>query len=391
MEKLAKPESQIEYAIHINCYFVAALLLCFIPIIGVAIAVFLLFVQIPFTVILMIKLSRKRRLAKNKAMEADRSTETLRGPEFEVKVADFRKAIANLKQANRKAVIKVILVCGVLCLFPFGIFIAAAVFVLGILVISKAHNEVRRTTALLSTLIAQAAATNPDAASEARTAGPAKGQKAAQQIDTMIVSEIPKGAANKSSNRNSTPKNPTQFSKNMNFVGSAILIPLGLLITLSVALHQYQLYMMTPQERAAYETQQANLAAAEVEADRKKKDAKVYANKSTMTAEAQQEGARSKSQLSALDKMAIVFKGGYTKDQIEREATTVLRLFDQSLSDANYEHLANVLLSLSDGIKPNTEMDILACMNTLKRNSGDFKLDIPYAAATCATTISAGL
>jgi len=112
--------------------------------------------------------------------------------------------------------------------------------------------------------------------------------------------------------------------------------------------------------------------------------------------EAEQNAASTKksdanSQLSALDKMAIVFKGGYSKDQIELEAATVLRLFDQSLSDINYEHLGNVLLSLSDGIKPNTEMDILDCMKTLKRGASNVNMDIPGAAAICATTISIGL
>ena len=101
--------------------------------------------------------------------------------------------------------------------------------------------------------------------------------------------------------------------------------------------------------------------------------------------------AFAQSNLSALDKMAIVFKGGYTKDQIELEATTVLRLFDQSLTDTNYEQLGDVLVALRDGIKPNTEMDILDCMKSIKQNAESVNLKIPDAAALCATTISMGL
>ena len=158
------------------------------------------------------------------------------------------------------------------------------------------------------------------------------------------------------------------------------------LIALSLTIDEIRWLSLTPEQQVAETAQNAKL-----KADRAAKadqDAKLKQQALQKTASAKQ--SEVKSQLSALDKMAIVFKGGYTKDQIERETTTVLRLFDQSLSDINYEHLANVLLSQSDSIKPNTEMDILVCMEDLKRGSGTVKLDIPYAAAMCATSISTG-
>lgn len=166
------------------------------------------------------------------------------------------------------------------------------------------------------------------------------------------------------------------------------------LIVLSLTINEIHQLSLTPEQRAA-EIAQAKKDAkrAAVRAENQKLDAKYDAEYKAQKAEQVAASAKanaSKSQLSALDKMVIAFKGGYTKDQIERETTAVLRLFDQPLSDTNYEQLGGAVVALRDGIKPNTEMDILICMKDLKRSAGDVKMDIPYTAALCATSISAG-
>jgi hypothetical protein len=327
--------------------------------------------------------------------------------DFETQVAAYKQAMREInteqqastkvKEATalslRKAFLKLAFWCGVLCLFPFGVFLAVPLFVLGSLAVlgmlKKDTNPKSATTAVMK----QNKTGKPQAHADAYN-------HQSVEVESKVGNNfgLKETAAALPRPNYQTYGSPPKYRKTKKVLKWLTWGSVGFIV-LSLGVSELHWLSLTPEQQVAETTMKAK-----VKADRAAKateDAILKQDQATQqeeflkqqaerkTASAQESDAKTK--LSALDKMALVFKGGYTKDQIELEAATVLRLFDQSLSDTNYERLGGALVALSDGIKPNTEMDILICMKTLKRDSGNVKMDIPFAAALCATSISAGL
>lgn len=94
--------------------------------------------------------------------------------------------------------------------------------------------------------------------------------------------------------------------------------------------------------------------------------------------------------MSALDKMAVAFKGGHSREEIERETAAVLRLFDRELTEENYVSLGDTLVYLQKDIAPHTEFDLMRCMKSIGRGTADNKMGIDAAAAMCAAMIETG-
>lgn len=93
---------------------------------------------------------------------------------------------------------------------------------------------------------------------------------------------------------------------------------------------------------------------------------------------------------SALDKMAVAFKGGHSREDIERETAAVLRLFDKELTEQNYVSLGDTLVYLQKDIAPHTEFDLMLCMKSVGRDTADNKMEMDAAAAMCAVMIETG-
>jgi hypothetical protein len=93
----------------------------------------------------------------------------------------------------------------------------------------------------------------------------------------------------------------------------------------------------------------------------------------------------------ALDKMTVAFKGDHSRREIERETTTVLRLYSLELTEQNYVELGDMLVFLRKDLEPHTEFDLMRCMIPLGRGMGDVRLSLKEAAALCATQIKTGM
>ena len=326
--------------------------------------------------------------------------------DFETQVAAYKQAMREInteqqastivKEATalslRKAFLKLAFWCGVLCLIPFGVFLAVPLFVLGSLAVLGMLKKDSNAKSATIALVKQQKTNKPQAYADAYNHQTVEAESKFRSNFGL------KGTAAALPQPNyQTYGSPPKFRRTKKALKWFALGFVGL-IALSLGVSELHWLSLTPQQQVAETTLKAKLkadrAAKAIEDDKLKlyqatqQDEFLKQQAEQKTASAKESDA--KTQLSALDKMAMVFKGGYSKDQIELEAATVLRLFDQSLSDINYEHLGNALVALQEGIKPNTEMDILICMKTLKRDSGNMNIDIPYAAAMCATSISAG-
>lgn len=96
-------------------------------------------------------------------------------------------------------------------------------------------------------------------------------------------------------------------------------------------------------------------------------------------------------EVTALNAMTKLFRGGYSQDQIELETVTVLRLFERPVTEANLERLGSQMLMLQKNIHPKTEMDLLRCMRDAKRDAYDTTATLEMIAAMCATTFQMGL
>lgn len=91
------------------------------------------------------------------------------------------------------------------------------------------------------------------------------------------------------------------------------------------------------------------------------------------------------STISALDKMAVVFKGGYTRDQIDSVLSRVMTQFCEPLTEANYNRLGSVLVRMrKEGTVP--EMEILACVKEMPT-----QVKMLDAVALCAAARELGL
>ena len=327
--------------------------------------------------------------------------------DFETQVAAYKQAMREInteqqastkvKEATalslRKVFLKLAFWCGVLCLIPFGVFLAVPLFVLGSLAVLGMLKKDSNAKSGTIALVKQQKTNKPHAYADAY-------DHQTVEAESKFRSNFGlKGTAATLPRPNyQTYGSPPNFGRTKKALKWFALGFVGLIV-LGLGVSELHWLSLTPQQQMAETTLKAKL-----KADRAAKaieHAKLKQNQATQqdeflkqrveqkTASAKESDA--KTQLSALDKMAMVFKGGYTKDQIEFEAATVLRLFDQSLSDTNYERLGGALVALRDGIKPNTEMDMLIYMKTIKCDSGNLNIDIPYAAALYATSISAGL
>jgi hypothetical protein len=90
------------------------------------------------------------------------------------------------------------------------------------------------------------------------------------------------------------------------------------------------------------------------------------------------------SQLSALEKMEVVFQGDYSRDQIGALVDATLRNFGSVPTENTRERLGDMLVALrKDGNAQ--EMEILRCMYAM----GPSQMELAYAAATCATMLEA--
>lgn len=96
--------------------------------------------------------------------------------------------------------------------------------------------------------------------------------------------------------------------------------------------------------------------------------------------------AESSSIVSAVEKMRVVFVGDYSALEIEREATETLRLFGQSATEQNIMRLGNILVTLRKAPPYKPEFSMMKCMQVLKRETSNFNLDLPEAAALCSVS-----
>ena len=92
------------------------------------------------------------------------------------------------------------------------------------------------------------------------------------------------------------------------------------------------------------------------------------------------------STISALDKMAVVFKGSYTRDQVDTALSRVMVQFGEPLTEANYNRWGSVLVRMRKESKGVSEMEILNCMREMRP---PFKMDA--AAALCTAARESGL
>jgi hypothetical protein len=89
---------------------------------------------------------------------------------------------------------------------------------------------------------------------------------------------------------------------------------------------------------------------------------------------------------SALDKMAAVFKGNYSRDQIDDLLSRVMQMYGSPLTEAQYQRWGNVLVTMRENSHPVSEMEILTCMRAMGP-----VMEFTAAAATCATAGQLGL
>jgi hypothetical protein len=96
-------------------------------------------------------------------------------------------------------------------------------------------------------------------------------------------------------------------------------------------------------------------------------------------------GGHDTSTISALDKMAVVFKGGYARDQIDSVLSRVMTQFGEPLTEANYNRWGSILIRMrKESTVP--EMEILACMKEMLA-----QFEMGPAAALCAAARKHGL
>lgn len=90
--------------------------------------------------------------------------------------------------------------------------------------------------------------------------------------------------------------------------------------------------------------------------------------------------------VSALDKMAAVFKGNYSRDQIDDLLSRVMRMYGAPLTEKEYHRWGDVLVTMRQNSHPVSEMEILNCMRAMGP-----VMKLEAAAATCATAGERGL
>lgn len=88
----------------------------------------------------------------------------------------------------------------------------------------------------------------------------------------------------------------------------------------------------------------------------------------------------------ALDKMPAVFKGGYTRDQIDDLLSRTMTMYGSPLTETEYQRWGNALVYLRRTTRPVSEMDVLRCMAA----AGPTMAFEP-AAAICAVGLQNGL
>jgi hypothetical protein len=94
---------------------------------------------------------------------------------------------------------------------------------------------------------------------------------------------------------------------------------------------------------------------------------------------------------SALDQMEVAFKGHHPREELERKTATILRLYDQNLTEDNYRALGDILVFLQKKIDPHTEFDLMDCLIDTGRANTVSKFGLKEAAALCATEINSGI
>lgn len=88
---------------------------------------------------------------------------------------------------------------------------------------------------------------------------------------------------------------------------------------------------------------------------------------------------------SALDKMALAFKGNHTKKEIRRKFNHAFTLFNIQKTEENYERYGSVLVSLQNEFDYTTEMEILDY--AIKSYSSDISIKLGEMMALSAVAI----
>ena len=91
--------------------------------------------------------------------------------------------------------------------------------------------------------------------------------------------------------------------------------------------------------------------------------------------------------LQPLDKMAVVFEGNYSKEQIRARLDRAMELYGLPNSSENYSRAASTLVTLRKEIGPR-EMDILDYM--IRSYVPGIAIDFPKAAALAAWALASG-
>lgn len=84
--------------------------------------------------------------------------------------------------------------------------------------------------------------------------------------------------------------------------------------------------------------------------------------------------------------MAAVFKGNFSRDQIDDLLSRVMQMYGSPLTETEYERWGNVLVTLREKSHPISEMEILTCMRAMGP-----VMKFEAAGAICATAGQLGL
>lgn len=87
----------------------------------------------------------------------------------------------------------------------------------------------------------------------------------------------------------------------------------------------------------------------------------------------------------ALDQMTVVFKGGYSRDQIKALLDEVMIIHRVKLEDDNYRQWGSVLVEMRRTTPGTSEMEILRCMKRMGTS-----MTFPENSAFCAVFVSNG-
>lgn len=96
-----------------------------------------------------------------------------------------------------------------------------------------------------------------------------------------------------------------------------------------------------------------------------------------------------KARRDALDKMALVFEGGFSRDQIQPALDQAMVLYGMPVTEQNYERCGSVLVVMRQR-NAVPEMDILKSMIQIRQDAPNAGMNFADGAALAATALKTG-